>query len=126
MYGDNEEMLGRYFKSRPDARAQVFLATKFSYKNNNTENDSSPEYIKFAIEQSLQKLGTDHVDLYYWQVKTGQICLGIALMRSFLLCDHQSSSRWSDSDRKDHAGTAGTQDVRRKARPLCTLAVKTN
>lgn len=66
MYGDNEEMLGRYFKSRPNARAKVLLATKFSFKNNNTENDSSPEYIKWAIDQSLSKLGLDYVDLYYW------------------------------------------------------------
>lgn len=68
MYGDSEEMLGRYFKARPDARAKVFLATKFSYKNNNTENDSSPEYLLQAIESSLVKLGTHYVDLYYWQV----------------------------------------------------------
>jgi predicted oxidoreductase len=66
MYGDSEEMLGRYFKARPDARAKVFLATKFSYKNNNTENDSSPEYLLQAIESSLRKLGTNYVDLYYW------------------------------------------------------------
>jgi len=71
MYGDNEDMLGRYFKSRPEARGKVFLATKFSYKNNNTENDSSPEYLVKAIESSLSRLGTDYVDLYYWQVLRG-------------------------------------------------------
>lgn len=68
-------MLGRYFKSRPDARSQVFLATKFSFKNDNTENDSSPEYIKLAIEQSLRKLETDHIDLYYWRVPIKQVCM---------------------------------------------------
>lgn len=72
MYGDNEELLGKYFKLRPDARAKIFLATKYSYKNNNTENDSSAEYTKQAIEHSLRKLGVDYIDLYYWQAIFGQ------------------------------------------------------
>ncbi len=57
-------MIGKWFKANPDKRQDIFLATKFAVKNG-MEVDSSPEYVKVAIEKSLQRLGTDHIDLYY-------------------------------------------------------------
>jgi len=30
IYGDNEELLGKYFKKYPEQRKKVFLATKFA------------------------------------------------------------------------------------------------
>ncbi|MBM2713907.1 aldo/keto reductase [Mesorhizobium caraganae] len=63
----NEELLGRALKGRRDA---VTLATKFGFRIENgrqvgTERDSRPAHIREALEGSLKRLGTDHVDLYY-------------------------------------------------------------
>jgi aryl-alcohol dehydrogenase-like predicted oxidoreductase len=71
MYGPfkNEELLGRALAGRRD---EVTLATKFGIVFAPTEdnptrrlNDGSPENVRRSIEGSLQRLGTDHVDLYY-------------------------------------------------------------
>jgi len=62
----NEELLGRALKGRRD---EVVLASKFglvSHAGDGPGNlDSSPANIRTAIAGSLQRLGTDHVDLYY-------------------------------------------------------------
>src|SRR4051812_49665987 len=62
----NEELLGRALKSR---REQVVLATKFGLVSHGGEGawnlDSSPANIRAAVEGSLKRLGTDHIDLYY-------------------------------------------------------------
>ena len=72
MYGDNEDLLGAYFTSRPEARDKVFLASKFAIRMDENGGmvgvDSSPEYIEKAIEKSLKRMKTDRVDLYYWYV----------------------------------------------------------
>ncbi|WP_328908105.1 aldo/keto reductase [Streptomyces sp. NBC_00234] len=62
----NEELLSRALKGRRD---QVVLATKFglvSHAGKGPWNlDSSPVNIRTAVEGSLRRLGTDHIDLYY-------------------------------------------------------------
>jgi aryl-alcohol dehydrogenase-like predicted oxidoreductase len=60
----NEELVGRAIKGRRD---QVVLATKFGFMSNTGRKsvDSSPANIRIAIEGSLRRLGTDHIDLYY-------------------------------------------------------------
>ena len=60
----NEELVGRALKGRRD---RVVLATKFGFMSNTGRQapDSSPENIRIAVEGSLQRLGTDHIDLYY-------------------------------------------------------------
>src|SRR5665213_2467796 len=65
--GDNEELIGKTIRSRRD---KVFLATKFA--NIRKKEDPSvwmvsgkPEYVRAACEASLQRLGIDHIDLYY-------------------------------------------------------------
>src|SRR4030081_848786 len=68
----NEELVGRALKGRQ----AVVLATKFgniSHRNGDVlQRDSSPENIRTALEGSLKRLGTDHVDLYYQhRVDTG-------------------------------------------------------
>ena len=62
----NEALLGRALKGKRD---QVTIATKFGFRIENgrqvgTERDSRPEHIREALEGSLKRLGTDHVDLY--------------------------------------------------------------
>jgi aryl-alcohol dehydrogenase-like predicted oxidoreductase len=60
----NEELLARALHGRRD---QVVLATKFGLMSHTGKNglDSSPANIRIALDGSLQRLGTDHVDLYY-------------------------------------------------------------
>jgi aryl-alcohol dehydrogenase-like predicted oxidoreductase len=64
-YG-NEELVGRAIKDRRD---QVVLATKFGLVSHAGGGpgviDSTPENIRVAVEGSLRRLGTDHIDLYY-------------------------------------------------------------
>ncbi|MGH8402421.1 MAG: aldo/keto reductase, partial [Gammaproteobacteria bacterium] len=63
----NEELLGRALKGK---REQVVLATKFGFRIENgrragNELDSRPEHIRAAVEGSLRRLATDHIDLLY-------------------------------------------------------------
>src|SRR5881628_918602 len=62
----NEELVGRAVKDRRD---RVVLATKFGIVSHSGGGpgvlDSSPANIRVAVEGSLKRLGTDHIDLYY-------------------------------------------------------------
>ncbi len=61
----NEELLGRALKGR---REQAFIATKFGFRiedGKSTGTDSRPEHVREAVEGSLRRLATDHVDLLY-------------------------------------------------------------
>src|SRR6266853_2964637 len=62
----NEELVGRAIKDR---RERVVLATKFGIVSHSGGGpgvlDSSPANIRVAVEGSLRRLGTDHIDLYY-------------------------------------------------------------
>lgn len=61
----SEEIVGRAIAGRRD---NVVLATKFglfSHSAGGRNADSSPENIRIAVEGSLKRLGTDHIDLYY-------------------------------------------------------------
>ncbi len=69
MYGSgaNEELVGRAIAGRRD---EVVLATKFGVVRDagNPQSrgiDGSPAYVRKAIDASLRRLGTDHVDLWY-------------------------------------------------------------
>ena len=63
----NEELVGRAIKGR---RNDVFLATKFGILRDRRDPlvrgfDSRPEYVRRAVEGSLQRLGVTTIDLYY-------------------------------------------------------------
>src|SRR4051812_4344152 len=62
----NEELVGRAIKDR---RNEVVLATKFGlvshFGGGPRVLDSSAANIRAAVEGSLKRLGTDHIDLYY-------------------------------------------------------------
>ncbi|HSC30613.1 MAG TPA: aldo/keto reductase [Gemmatimonadaceae bacterium] len=62
----NEELVGRAIRDR---RSQVVLATKFGLVSHSSGGpgvlDSSPANVRVAVEGSLRRLGTDHIDLYY-------------------------------------------------------------
>lgn len=62
--GANEALLGRAVKGRRD---EVVIATKFGLASHTGRPgaDSTPANIRLAVEGSLRRLGTDHIDLYY-------------------------------------------------------------
>jgi aryl-alcohol dehydrogenase-like predicted oxidoreductase len=68
MYGPhtNEVLVGKAIKGKRD---RVVLATKFGIQRGASPTDRSingkPEYVKSACDASLQRLGVDHIDLYY-------------------------------------------------------------
>ncbi len=62
-YGDSEEVVGRALKGR---RGNVVLATKVSRPMGADPNQqgASRRWIMTAVENSLRRLQTDHIDLY--------------------------------------------------------------
>ncbi len=59
----NEELVGEALQP---VRDQVKIATKFGYAIDGTAAlNSRPEHIKKVVEQSLKRLRTDRIDLYY-------------------------------------------------------------
>lgn len=62
-YGDSEEMVGRALKGRRD---EVVLASKFARPIGDDVNHrgGSRRWIMTAVENSLRRLQTDHLDLY--------------------------------------------------------------
>ncbi|KAI1097472.1 Aldo/keto reductase-like protein [Jackrogersella minutella] len=70
-YGDCEVLIGKWFKLHPERRQDIFLATKFGLGLKMEDDkiqiyiDSTPENCQAACEQSLHKLGTDYIDLFY-------------------------------------------------------------
>ncbi|HEY1532137.1 MAG TPA: aldo/keto reductase [Galbitalea sp.] len=67
MYGpyDNEKLLAKALKGRRD---DAVIATKFGTINHATNErglDGGPANVRFSVEGSLERLQTDHIDLYY-------------------------------------------------------------
>ncbi len=68
MYGPftNERLVGRAVRDR---REKIVIATKFGNVRSETGAflgvDGSPEYVRNACDASLERLGIDHIDLYY-------------------------------------------------------------
>jgi aryl-alcohol dehydrogenase-like predicted oxidoreductase len=68
MYGPftNERLVGRAIADRRD---KVVLATKFGNERNEDGSwvgiNGRPEYVHKACDASLERLGVDHIDLYY-------------------------------------------------------------
>lgn len=64
--GHNEELLHRFLQ---ETTTRPKIATKFGIKRNPGEYartlDNRPTYARASCEASLQRLGLDHIDLYY-------------------------------------------------------------
>ncbi len=68
--GRNEELVGRFIAGK---RERIMLSTKFGIVRDpdgpdgstyDRAIDNSPEYMRRCCEESLKRLGTDHIDLY--------------------------------------------------------------
>lgn len=66
--GMSEEGFGRFFSRNPEARKNIFLATK--------TRPGAPEKMTGSLEASLKKLQTDHVDLFFCHAVTATSELG--------------------------------------------------
>jgi aryl-alcohol dehydrogenase-like predicted oxidoreductase len=91
--GRSEEQLALAFGAQ---RERVVYATKFGYDwyhhagerkgQNEIEQDFSPRFVRYALEQSLKRLNTDYIDVYQMhnarleQVKDGEL---VALLEQF-------------------------------------------
>lgn len=68
VYGpyENEKLLGRALQGR---RNRVRIATKFGFRigpdGKTAGTNSRPEHVQEVIDSSLQRLGTNHIDLLY-------------------------------------------------------------
>jgi aryl-alcohol dehydrogenase-like predicted oxidoreductase len=63
--GDSERFLGQILEGRRD---EVVLATKFGMAD---DGNGSRDYVRRAIAASLERLRTDHVDVYYYHRPDG-------------------------------------------------------
>jgi aryl-alcohol dehydrogenase-like predicted oxidoreductase len=63
IYGNtkSEEFLGRALRKRRD---DVVIATKFGMRIDDKRTGAHPKYVARAVEDSLKRLNTDHIDLY--------------------------------------------------------------
>ena len=66
-YGKSEQILGQAFRDLGIPRKEIFLATKVRGQMSDKANDTglSRYHILSSVDESLQRLGMDHIDLLY-------------------------------------------------------------
>lgn len=62
--GQSEEIIGKWMKEKKN-RQDIVLATKVGSETKEHGFDISKKHILKSVDESLQRLGTDHIDLYY-------------------------------------------------------------
>ena len=62
--GTSEKLIGRWLKEK-GVRHDFVIATKVGFRYPGIELGTSPRQIREECEKSLQRLGTDYIDLYY-------------------------------------------------------------
>jgi aryl-alcohol dehydrogenase-like predicted oxidoreductase len=72
--GRAETLFGQWIKSANVDRSKIEIGGKFGYdfysdpgqpgSHSERKQDFSPKFMRFALERSLQRLGTDYLDLY--------------------------------------------------------------
>ncbi len=98
-YGHNESMIGKFISQR---RSEFFLASKCGFGQNPDSNPSingRPEYIRATCEASLQRLQTDHIDLYYLH------------RRDFTVPIEDSIGTLADLQREGKIGALGVSEI---------------
>ncbi|KAI0775273.1 Aldo/keto reductase [Trametes elegans] len=81
-YADSEELIGKWFK-RTGKRDEIFLATKFGIVTDpDRAVNGTPEYAAEALDASLKRLGTDHVELWYLHRADPQVPIEVVHLRS--------------------------------------------
>jgi aryl-alcohol dehydrogenase-like predicted oxidoreductase len=72
----SEEFLGKALGSR---RSEVIIATKFGMPIDDDHFGAEPAYVRQACEDSLSRLGTDHIDLYQLHAPDDRVPIGETL-----------------------------------------------
>ena len=62
--GQSETIIGNWMKARGN-RSDLVIATKVGSKNEQHPHDISRKHILRSVDESLDRLQTDHIDLYY-------------------------------------------------------------
>ncbi|CEJ69333.1 General stress protein 69 [Chryseobacterium oranimense G311] len=62
--GQSEEIIGKWMKTRSN-RQNIVLATKVGAQTKEHGLDTSKKHILKSVDESLQRLQTDYIDLYY-------------------------------------------------------------
>ena len=66
--GRSEKAIGAWLRDNPGARDGLHIATKAGISRNAEGQrcfDNSPEHLESELDKSLEKMGVDHVDLFY-------------------------------------------------------------
>ena len=64
--GRSEEIIGAWLSSNRSARGDMTIATKAGItREQERPFNNDPVYLEACLDESLQRLGTDHVDLFY-------------------------------------------------------------
>lgn len=120
---DNEELLGKALKKY---RNNIVIATKFGIHFDMTStqvnkpliSDSRPKVIRKSIEDSLKRLDTDHIDLYYQHRVDKNVPIEeIAGVMSDLIKEGKIT-HWGLSE--------ATEDVIRRADSVCKVTAIQN
>lgn len=69
--GESETIIGKWFKERGN-RSDIVLATKVGFENGIRPADVSKATIRKTVEESLKRLQTDYIDLYYTHKDDGK------------------------------------------------------
>lgn len=78
--GRSEELVGEVLKEFP--RDQIILATKGAnewFEDGSVVLNNDPVYMRKAFENSLRRLQTDYIDLYYLHFPDGKTPIGMAI-----------------------------------------------
>jgi aryl-alcohol dehydrogenase-like predicted oxidoreductase len=110
--GDSERFIG---EALGDRRGEVMIATKFGQDAAVQGPGGSPEHVRRAIAVSLERLGTDVVDLYYYHRPDGVTPLAETLGAMQELVT-EGTVRWLglsnvDGDQVAEAATSGAPVV---------------
>ncbi|MGM9570894.1 MAG: aldo/keto reductase [bacterium] len=120
---DNEELVGKALKPYRD---KIVLATKFGIRfdlssqevNKPLIPDSRPEVIRASVEESLKRLGTDHIDLYYQHRFDPAVPIEeVAGVMSDLIKEGKIT-HWGLSE--------ATEDIIRRAHVICPITAVQN
>jgi aryl-alcohol dehydrogenase-like predicted oxidoreductase len=98
-YGHNESIIGEFISQR---RSEFFLASKCGFGQQMDSKPSingRPEYIRATCEASLQRLQTDHIDLYYLH------------RRDFTVPIEDSIGTLADLQREGKIGAIGVSEI---------------
>jgi aryl-alcohol dehydrogenase-like predicted oxidoreductase len=91
-WGHSEEVLGKALEGRRD---EVFIATKVGgdFYHGGVRMNFEPEYIRFALEKSLERLRSKHVDVYQLHNPPGEVVLDMRVQRLISKLKEESKVR---------------------------------